>query len=153
MIAHWPAHIKAPRVVHAPCHVVDLLPTILEAGGVAYPKEFGGAVIQELDGESLMPALSGKDWTREQPLFWEHEGNSAVRIGNFKLVRKFNQPWELYDMEADRTELNNLMGKNDPLTTKLTHAYDMWAKDVGVLDWNEALPKLLKIWQMDDAHG
>jgi hypothetical protein len=56
-------------------------------------------------------------------------------------------------MEADRTELNNLMGKNNPLTDKLTHAYQAWEKEVGVMDWNEALPKLLKLWQMEDAHG
>jgi arylsulfatase A-like enzyme len=153
MIAHWPSRIKTPRVVHAPCHVVDLLPTILEASGISYPEEFGGAAIQELDGESLMPAIAGRDWLREKPLFWEHEGNAAVRVGDFKLVRKFNQPWELYDMEADRTELNNLMGKNNPLTDKLTHAYQAWEKEVGVMDWNEALPKLLKLWQMEDAHG
>ena len=100
-----------------------------------------------------MPLIGGRDWSRERPLFWEHEGNAAIRLGNFKLVRKFNCPWELYEMEADRTELNNLMGRNDPLTSRLTREFDSWAKDVGVLDWNEALPKLLKIWQMEDAHG
>ncbi len=153
MIAHWPARIKAHRTIHTPCHVVDLLPTILEAAGISYPAEFGGSPIQSLDGESLMPLIGGRDWSRERPLFWEHEGNAAIRLGNFKLVRKFNCPWELYDMEADRTELNNLMGRNAPLTSRLTREYDLWAKDVGVLDWNEALPKLLKIWQMEDAHG
>jgi arylsulfatase len=153
MIAHWPAHIRRHGRIHTPCHVIDLLPTILAAAGVSYPDEFGGAPIQKLDGESLMPLLDGKDWSRERPLFWEHEGNAAVRIGNFKLVRKFNQPWELYDMEADRTELNDLMGRNAPLTTSLTREYNAWADRCGVMDWNLALPKLLKLWQMEDAHG
>jgi arylsulfatase len=153
MIAHWPDRIRKPATVHTPCHVVDLLPTILAATGMGYPKEFGGQAIQELDGENLLPLLDGKDWARERPLFWEHEGNCAIRIGQHKLVRKFNQPWELYDMEADRTELNNLMGRNDPLTTRLLREYEIWAENAGVMDWNVALPKLLKIWQMDNAHG
>lgn len=153
MIAHWPAKLREPRVVHSPCHVVDLLPTILAAAGLPYPDEFGGEAIQALDGESLMPAIEGRDWSRERPIFFEHEGNCAVRMGDLKLVRKFNQPWELYDMEADRTELNDLVAGNRGLATKLAHEYDGWAKSVGVMDWNVALPKLLKLWQMDDAHG
>ncbi|MCY1128183.1 arylsulfatase [Frigidibacter sp. RF13] len=153
LIAHWPNRIKAPRTVHAPAHVIDLLPTILEAGGVMYPDEFGGQAIQKLDGESLVALIDGKDWSREQPLYWEHEGNAAIRAGNFKLVRKFNQPWELYDMESDRTELNDLMGRNEPLTRRLTTDYEAWAEKTGVMDWNIALPKLLSIWQMEDAHG
>ncbi len=153
MIAHWPKRIRQHRKIHTPCHVIDLLPTILEACGVKYPAEFGGAAIQAVDGESLMPLMDGRDWSRERPLFWEHEGNAAIRIGNYKLVRKFNQPWELYDMEADRTELNNLMGRNDPLTQKLTREYAGWAEKSGVMDWNVALPTLLKLWQMEDAHG
>lgn len=153
MIMHWPSRIKAPRIIHSPCHVIDLLPTILEASAVAYPSEVGGAAIQKLDGESLMQLVEGSDWTRERPLFWEHEGNAAIRTGDFKLVRKFNQPWELYDMENDRTELNNLMGKNDPLTKRLLRDYGGWAAASGVLDWNVVLPRLLDVWQMDDAHG
>ncbi len=153
MIANWPARLGAPRVIHTPAHVVDLLPTILEAAGVPYPEEFGGSAIQKLDGESLMGLINGKDWTRERPLFWEHEGNCAIRIGEHKLVRKFNQSWELYNMEEDRTELNDLMGKNVPLTKKLIREYDNWAHKSGVMDWNTVLPKLLKLWQMDDAHG
>lgn len=153
LIAHWPARFTRPGVIHTPCHVVDILPTLLEAAGAVYPKEFGGEAIQPLDGKSLLPMLQGLAWTREQPLFWEHEGNAAVRLGNFKLVRKFNQPWELYDMETDRTELHDLAGRQTPLVQKLVKEYDHWARTVGVLDWNQALPKLLAIWQMDDAHG
>jgi arylsulfatase len=153
MIAHWPRRILRHRIVHTACHVADLLPTILAASGVKYPSEFGGATIQALDGESLMPLLEGKDWSRERPLFWEHEGNAAIRIDNFKLVRKFNQPWELYDMECDRTELNDLMGKNEPLARKLIKEYDAWTERSGVLDWNIALPRLLEIWNMEDVHG
>ena len=100
-----------------------------------------------------MPLLEGKVWEREKPLFWEHEGNAAVRIGDFKLVRKFNEPWELYDMEHDRTELTDLAGKNDLLKTRLVREYEHWASSVGVLDWSSALPVLQRLWGLDDVNG
>ncbi len=153
MVAHWPARLTRPGVVHAPCHVVDILPTILDVAGVAYPREFGGQVIQAPDGESLLPLLQGKTWQRTRPIFWEHEGNCAVREGHLKLVRKFNQPWELYDMERDRTELRDLAPRNAALAHRLAGEYDAWAHAAGVVDWNVALPKLLSIWHMDNAHG
>ena len=59
----------------------------MEATGSSYPTEIGGSEIQPLDGESLIPLLEGLEWTREQPIFWEHEGNCAVRRDDFKLVR------------------------------------------------------------------
>ncbi len=153
MIMHWPDRIKRPSIVHSPCHVIDILPTILAAAGVSYPSELGGSPIQPLDGESLMPLIDGRAWERERPLFWEHEGNAAVRIGNFKLVRRFGQAWELYDMEKDRTELNNLMDRNEPLTRCLTREYEGWAQSVGVLDWTDALPILRHLWGMKDVNG
>jgi arylsulfatase len=153
LVAHWPRRIAAPLVAHAPCHVVDILPTILAATGTAYPEAVGGTAIQPLDGESLLPLLDGAAWSRERPIFWEHEGNAAIRLGNWKLVRKFGRPWELYDMDTDRTELHDLIGRHEPLTAQLIGAYDAWAQSTGVLDWSVALPRLLALWQMKDAHG
>lgn len=153
LIVHGPDRLQVPSVRHAPCHVVDILPTILEATGAEYPSELGGHEIQPLDGESFLSLLQGRPWAREQPVFWEHEGNGAVRLGNFKLVRRFGGPWELYDMEQDRTELNNLMDKNEPLTRQLVREYEAWAESAGVVDWSILLPRLQAIWQMDDIHG
>lgn len=153
LIVQWPARLQVPNVQHAPCHVVDILPTILDATGAQYPSELGGHAIQPLDGESFLPLLEGQAWTREQPIFWEHEGNCAVRLDNFKLVRKFSEPWELYDMEQDRTELNNLVDKNEPLTRRLVREYEAWAESAGVVDWSILLPRLQAIWQMEDIHG
>jgi arylsulfatase A-like enzyme len=153
LIAHWPARLRQPTIAHAPCHVIDILPTILAATGVGYPSELGGEAIQPMDGEDLLPLLEGRAWERDRPLFWEHEGNCAVRIGNFKLVCKFNQPWELYDMEKDRTELHDLSGRNKPLMQRLTREYEGWTQAAGVEDWNRLGPILLKAWQLDDVHG
>jgi arylsulfatase len=153
LLAQWPASLRAQGILHSPCHVTDILPTILEAAGAHFPTELGGHALQRPDGESLMPLLSGKPWLRPQPLFWEHEGNSAVRVGNLKLVRRFNQPWELYDMETDRTELHDLAAGNTPLVRRLESQYDRWAESVGVIDWDIQQPKLLKAWDMDNPRG
>lgn len=153
LVAHWPERITGGGIAHEPCHVVDLLPTILQATGASYLSELGGHPIQPYQGESLLDLLSGKPWSREQPIYFEHEGNCAVRHGQFKLVRKYGGDWELYDMDADRTELNNLAGSNQPIEAQLLSAYGAWAEKSGVLDWGVALPRLLDAWKMESAEG
>ena len=153
LVAHWPERLRAAHTAHAPCHVVDILPTILEATGCPYVSELGGHAIQPLQGESLLDLLSGKDWARQQPIFFEHEGNCAVRLDNFKLVKTHGGAWELYDMDVDRTELNDLAGQNRPLVRELRKAYRDWADKTGVLEWDLALPKLLAAWKMESAEG
>jgi arylsulfatase A-like enzyme len=153
LIAHWPNGLAPLGVAQAPCHVVDILPTILEATGSAYQKEVGGHEIQPLQGESLLQLFRGQDWDREQPIFWEHEGNAAIRLGQFKLVRLHDCPWELYDMVADRTELTDLAGRHPALEADLIAQYQAWADNIGVLDWNEALPRLLAAWNMQSTTG
>ena len=125
----------------------------MQATGSDYLTELGGHPIQPLQGESFLDLLSGTDWAREQPIFFEHEGNSAIRLNQFKLVRKHSSDWELYDMDSDRTELTNLAGKHRPLETELLKQYQAWAEQTGVLDWNLALPILLKAWNLESAEG
>ncbi len=153
MIAHWPARIQQPVIGHAACHVVDILPTILDAAGAPYASELGGHALQRLDGETLMPLLRGQDWARGQPIFWEHEGNAAVRAGNLKLVRKFGEPWELYDMETDRTELHDLAHRAKPQAERLAREFGHWAETVGVIDWAVQLPKLMEAWDRGNENG
>lgn len=153
LLVQWPARIPHGGVSHSPCHITDVMPTILEAAGTRYPTELDGEAMQRPDGESLLPLLEGRPWTRQQPIYWEHEGNAAARVGNLKLVRKFNEPWELYDIETDRTELHDLSKGNEAMLKKLTADYEAWAHTVGVVDWNVLKPKLLKAWQIPDAQG
>ncbi|MBT8168017.1 arylsulfatase [Falsiruegeria litorea] len=153
LVAHWPEGLNPRCTAHAACHVVDILPTILEATGGAYQTEVGGHEIQPLQGESLLGLFQGKNWQREQPIFWEHEGNASIRLGQFKLVRLHDCSWELYDIETDRTELTDLAGRNPALEKDLIRQYQAWAETVGVLDWNEALPKLLAAWKMATQNG
>ena len=153
LVAHWPEGIKKHDICHTPTHVVDILPTLLDVAGASYLNESGGHQIQPMQGESFLGLFSGKDWVREQPIFFEHEGNSAVRHGQLKLVKQFGQDWELYDMEVDRTELNDLYGTTGTTEKKLAQEYQNWADKSGVLDWEEALPKLLKAWNIKSAEG
>ena len=153
LVAHWPNSIAARATAFEPCHVVDILPTILEATGATALTELDGHCIQPCQGESLMPLLLDKNWQREQPVYFEHEGNAAVRTGPFKLVRLHGHNWELYDMEADRTELRNIVQGNADIVHGLQRQYDQWATTSGVLDWDIALPKLLAAWNLSSADG
>jgi arylsulfatase len=73
--------------------------------------------------------------------FWEHEGNRAVRQGKWKLVSRFSGGWELYDLEADRTELHDLAGKHPDVVKELLGRYEKWAARVGVRPWDKIRPK------------
>ena len=153
LIAHWPDGLAATGISHAASHVVDVLPTILDAAGVPYPSEINGRAVQPLEGESLLPLFAGSDWQRDTPIFWEHEGNSAVRLGDFKLVRQFDRPWELYNMRTDRTELHDLAGSDVSREEMLAGEYESWAKRIGVIDWALLQPALLAAWGIDTPHG
>lgn len=133
-IVHWPAGLQgsAGELCTVPSQLVDVLPTIAEAAGAAYPSRRGGRSIPPVEGRSLLPVLRGEA-NPDRDLFWEHEGNSAVRRGRWKLVRKHRHPWELYDIEADRTELRNLAPEHPALVTDLERAYQAWADRCGVI--------------------
>ena len=98
-----------------------------------YPQEAGGQRIHPLEGISLRPALLGRSLQRPQPIFWEHEGNRAVRAGQWKLVAKENEAWELYDIAADRTEMNNLAAKHPEKVKELSAQWELWAARAYVL--------------------
>jgi arylsulfatase A-like enzyme len=137
LIAYWPAKIKPARVTHQLGHLVDLMATCLDVAGAKYPRQFNGEKIIPLEGKSLLPVLQGKQRKGHQTIFWEHEGNRAVRQGKWKLVGRYANDWELYDMDADRTELNNLAAKNPAKVAELTKLYEQWAARVRVEPWEK----------------
>lgn len=136
LIAHWPAGIaRSGQLESAPSHLIDIMATCVELSGATYPTTFAGESIQSLEGISLAPTFAGKKLARPQPLFWEHEGNRAVRDGDWKLVSKHPGDWELYDMAADRTEMHNLAKEHPERVKELSEAWEQWAQRVGVLPW------------------
>ena len=153
LIAHWPNGIASPSISHEPCHVVDIAPTIYNITGAPYPSEFDGHGVQPLAGENLSALFGDKPWQRAQPIYFEHEGNSAIRLGQWKLVREHDHPWELYDMRKDRTELNNLAEVYKDKTSELEALYRAWAARSGVQDWNELMPRLLEAWGLASTDG
>ncbi len=135
-IVHWPKGIPAGqrnRLVQSPGHLIDLMPTAVDVSGARYPREFNGQPIRPMEGVSLRPALSGRSLQRRQPIFWEHEGNRAVRDGRWKLVAKENQAWELYDIPADRTEMNDLAARRPDTVRALAARWDAWAARANAL--------------------
>ena len=121
-------------------HVTDIMATLVDVAGTKHPDSYDGHPIQALEGKSLLPVFEGKERPHPAPIFWEHEGNRAVRLGQWKLVAQQGRNWELYDVEADRTEQKNLVASHSEKVKELSALYDAWAKRCNVLP-PELLPR------------
>ncbi len=137
-IAHWPQGIAKAQQggwEKQPAHLIDIMATAVDLSGAKYPVKFNDNAIEPMEGASLRPAFEGKPLARTQPLFWEHEGNKAVRDGKWKLVMRHKTSWQLFDMEADRTEQHDLIAKQPEVATKLESAWNDWARRTHVDEW------------------
>ena len=125
LIVHWPRAIREPGALrHTPGHVIDLVPTVLEATGVRRPPRWKGLRVPPLEGRSLLPVLAGDGTIRREYLWWLHEGNRAVRVGDLKLVAAGpNARWELYDLANDRAESKDLA---DTMPDQVRALSDLW---------------------------
>ncbi len=110
LIVHWPRGIAARgELRHDPGHVIDLVPTFLEAVGATGIEPVGAPTVPPRPGKSLVPALARDGTVRHDAIWWAHEGNRAIRVGDWKLVAAGKDgPWELYNLAADRTETRDL---------------------------------------------
>ncbi|MDO8539389.1 MAG: arylsulfatase [Opitutaceae bacterium] len=131
LLARWPKGIARPGTSYPhPAHVIDLMATAVELSGARHPKEFRGQPIVPLEGRSLAPAFRGASAPiHDEPIFWEHQGNAAVRHGRWKLVRAEDGPgaWELYDMDVDRTETTNLAVQYPERVREMRAQFETWA--------------------------
>ena len=139
LVAHWPKGISDERrgkLDSQPGHLIDLMATCVDIGKATYPKEVKEVEIVAMQGVSLAPAFRGENLKRKTPIFWEHEGNRAIREGKWKLVAKgANGPWELYDLEGDRTELNDLAPKHPDRAESMAKRWEKWALDAKAKPW------------------
>lgn len=132
LIAHWPKGIhRKNELEHQPGHLIDIMATCVDLAKANYPTKVGENDIKPLEGRSLVPAFAGKTIDRDA-IYWEHEGNRAIRKGKWKLVAKENKPWELYDMDLDRTETTNLATARPELVKQLAAQWTAYADRANV---------------------
>jgi len=125
-IAHWPAGIKARGELRRdPVHLIDVTPTVLELAGAKRPASSQGRELPPLAGRSLVPAFARDGAIARDFLWWLHEDNRAIRMGDWKLVAQAKGPWELYDLSRDRGESNNLVARNPE---KVRELEGLWTK-------------------------
>jgi arylsulfatase len=133
LIVRWPDVIqKAGRITDQPGHIIDIMATLVDISGAEYPSSYNGNPVKPLEGKSLLPVIKGQTRETHNYLFWEHEKNKAVRHGKWKLVAEAGKEWELYNIEKDRSELNNLIFQYPVIADELKNAWEDWAEKVGV---------------------
>ena len=135
-IAWFPGKIRAKAFSTQVSHITDVMPTLLELAGIRYPETWANEKLTPLAGNSLTPLFQQPQATQPKTIFWEHEGSRAVRKADWKLVAEINQPWELYDLKTDRSEIHNLALRYPQKVKELEKEYLEWAGKVGVVDWN-----------------
>lgn len=145
LVCHWPQGIQLPTgsITKEPGHVMDLMATCVDLAQAEYPAQFKGQAITPLEGKSLAPILETGAREPHDALIWDHNGNRAVRMGQWKLVSLFDSahndygPWELYDLEADRSELHNQAAAMPERVAEMDAAWTAWTKRAGWVAWPE----------------
>jgi arylsulfatase len=127
LIVRWAAGIKDKGVFRQQVgHVIDFMPTLVELTSATYPTQMNGHAILPMEGKSLVPAFTDQPIARDA-LYWEHENNRAVRVGDLKLVSLANKPWELYDVGKDREELHDLATSMPDKVESMRAMWESWA--------------------------
>jgi arylsulfatase A-like enzyme len=129
-IVWWPSRIKA-AITYEPGHIIDLMPTLLELAQGSYPTEHKGNRILPMEGRSLIPVLEG-DTRPATTYVWEHEGNRAIRQGEWKLVSRLPGAWELYNLKTDRAETRDLSKTMPEKVADLSAMYEKEAGRTGI---------------------
>ena len=148
LIAHWPTKIKDKGAFRAtPSHLIDIMATCVDIAEATYPETYNGNDITPLAGKSLLPVFANENLDRKA-IYWEHEGNRAVRMGKWKLVSKVDKKhafvwdkieelplenWELFDMEKDRTEMYNIAVEYPEKVKEMAQMWLDWAKEAGAI--------------------
>ena len=143
LIAHWPEGINAKNELrHQPGHLIDIMATLLDVTGAEYPSSYNGKNIVLYEGKSLMNAINQNETIERDAIYFEHEGNRGIREGKWKLVSKAYpdaghfrkvdeialEEWALYNIETDRTELNDLAAGYPDKVKEMSAKWQQWAE-------------------------
>ncbi len=128
-IAHWPGVIKPGTFTDQFGHIIDIVPTLMEITGATYPSQLNGRKLKTVAGKSLLPIFQGKKREPHDAVFFQFGAAKAVRTGKWKLVKFGKSDWELYDLDADRTELNDLAAQKPERVKEMEAMWQKW--------WNE----------------
>lgn len=128
-IVHWPAGIQSNKNgIHTGlAHVIDVLPTCLELSGAKFPESIHGEKALKPVGKSLMPLINGEKSEVHDTLYWEHQGGRAIRIANWKMSALVRQSWELFKINNDHTEMDDLSSQYPEIVAELNDAWLRWA--------------------------
>ena len=146
LVVHWPNGIDRARngsYVREMGHLVDIMPTLLEITGIAYPKSYKGHDLVPLQGQSFASTFRTASWNRTGPLFFEHEGNRAIRDGQWKLVSNWGQQWCLYDMTGDRSETKDVAAARPEMVYRLAAQWNSWASQSYMDPWTAEINKMV----------
>lgn len=140
LIMSWPAGIKARNELRTdPGHLIDIVPTILDIVGGKQADSLEGKPVPPFQGLSLVPTFTKNGALKRDYLWWNHIGNRAVRVGDWKLVSMQNSPWELYDLSSDRSETKNLAATQPEKVKELEK------------QWNQGAEKCIDLAKMAPA--
>lgn len=155
LVVHWPDGLKTKpgQITHQSGHLIDISATLYELASATYPSTCNGRKITALQGKSLVPVFKGKQRKGHDWIYFQYAKNRAIIKGKWKLVSARSGPWELYDMECDRTELNNLANKMPELTSELKQLWHYVAKNVDHLPdkWDGPVKDSIRPWGINDA--
>ncbi len=130
-IVHYPDMIKSQIITDQPGHMIDIMATCLELSLTMYPDSFNGYRVLELEGKSLVPILKGNQREEHDIICWQWANSCGIRKGKWKCVGYINSNWELYDLDQDRTELNDQATQFPGIVADLDSLYHNWAKKTG----------------------
>lgn len=139
LIAHWPDRIKDHgQIRHQPGHLIDIMATIVDISGANYPENYNGEPIVPLEGKNLMNVFVNDKPIDRDAIYFEHQGARAIRTENWKLVsRNYGyirideiplEEWALYDMDKDRTEINDLADQYPEKVKEMAEQWQVWAE-------------------------
>ncbi len=131
-IMQWGDNIRRKgSIIRHPGQLTDLAATILDIAGLDSDQANSSRTLP-LEGTSLTPLLQDKE-IEDHVLCWEHQGNAAIRYNQWKAVMSYPDAWELYNIENDRSESDNLAEKHQDILYQLVMLYTQWADRCNVI--------------------